>query len=501
MKNLYLLSLLLLLSVLGVSQDYQSIKSDADYFFSDGIHCKTISIDSIAIYNDSLTLYNYPVFSYDNETNCYTNNAPSWIGRKMTALPDGENIFFNMNGQFITIETLAGINETWTCFSFNSGSFIMAKVESHEQMEFLGFTDNVKTITFQAMDELANPIAHEVNDMYLLLSQNYGFIRTINFNLFPDLYDYFHEEACHEYELCGISEPETGIMNLTAEKIYDFEIGDEYHYHQFSSSWVYSSYSIDQKYINQVINKELIGDDKVKYTFKRCAQIHQVFGEPAPFDTLIFVDDTTSFTYYIGNFTEEFNPDILPGQVMAVGNPDFFQYYWFDQDVNTELNKLQKTHFKDYYSVPPHTCIEEAIIEVVVNDYYIEGLGGPYWEYEDFWQQYFKRVTYFKKGNEVWGEPFICDSLLVSVTGLKANDPAISVAPNPMQQWTKISIDNPESKMIKIALYNAMGKLAGEWFFNANELIIKRNNLRRGMYFYKISDDGGVLKVGKIVID
>ncbi len=58
-----------------------------------------------------------------------------------------------------------------------------------QSMEFLGITDMVKKITFQAKDVNGSSISHSVNNMYLLLSENYGLIRTINFKVFPDFFD------------------------------------------------------------------------------------------------------------------------------------------------------------------------------------------------------------------------------------------------------------------------------------------------------------------------
>jgi hypothetical protein len=113
---------------------------------------------------------------------------------------------------------------------------------------------------------------------------------------------------------------------------------------------------------------------------------------------------------------------------------------------------------------------------------------------------YHAGLVYYKKGDETWGTPFNCDSLL---TGFHQTfiDTKTLIYPNPLHDFTRLSIDNPKNKEYQFQLFNSMGMLIRKYHFQTNDLMIPRENLGNGIYFYLLSDDGQFKCGGKLIVE
>ena len=87
MKKGIFFSLIFLAGFTVFSQDYQCIRDNATYFYSDGNNIKAIKIDSVVSTNEGLVYYNYPAMTPENgDKYCYSRFGPSWIGRKVCGM-------------------------------------------------------------------------------------------------------------------------------------------------------------------------------------------------------------------------------------------------------------------------------------------------------------------------------------------------------------------------------------------------------------------------------
>ncbi|MEZ5082103.1 MAG: T9SS type A sorting domain-containing protein [Bacteroidales bacterium] len=502
MKRTIFITCLAIFFVNVSSQNFECIKTDAVYYFTDvdlsftGEHqYKAIRIDSTAINSDTTTYFQFPVIGIENwQWDCYSGNWPSWIGKNIDVKADGTTIFYNLENAPVTIKPQMDTGTEWYCLTFYTGSIIKAHVVSIEEMTFLGITEMVKKIGFQAYNGMGEPMIHPVNYMYLLVSQNHGLIRSINFKVFPDLIDNFWGDECHEYEICGISEPEIGIQNLTIDRIYDFEVGDEFHIYEYS--WEGTSAN-NFKYIKTVIGKEVINDE-ITYTYSRCGR-KQIYENVPNFDTVLLIQDTimeTILPYYPGH--EALNQ--LPDQYLSSGDTTYLEYAWGRQFLEAEYNKTGKLLVEGYFSYYPHDCIEEFITgeSIFWDEYYYEGLGGPYWDQTVYWSS--KRdLVYYKKDNETWGEPYNCDSLLVSQSEISLDELSITIAPNPMKDYTRITIYNPGQQKTTIALYTIMGQIAKEE--RSTEMEIKKGEIQPGIYLIRVFESDRLVGTKKLVVE
>ena len=490
------------------SQDYQCIKDDADYYFQRGSQITAIRIDSILSNNDSLLYYNFPSMVWNEEIDCFDRNGPSWIGRNISVKPYGDNVFYNMNDIPITIMTLATPGDFWVCYNFENSDYIKATIAETQEMEFLELTDTVKTITFQAFNSNGTTLSHPINDKYIQLSKNYGLVRTINFNLFPDLVDGLpYGGTCGEYTLSGISNPIAGMQNLVLSTIFDFDIGDEVHTHWQHYYW--DGYDEKNRYLkNYILDKQYnTTNDTVIYSIYRCGYMkHEYFTGNGWNTDYTYYEDTLETAYYIGN---NGTIDALPGSVVThETSPDYWQYSSISCKNFESTNRIMKKDLQGFFSFFPHECIyvlESKGVKDLGNDYnyYIEGVGGPYYYHFQVYDQGTEfDPVYYKKGNEEWGIPlaFDCDGYYTSIDQESKPMNLVEIAPNPMSEWTKIKINNSEKSKYTLLLFNTFGQKIKEFQFIGTEFILKRNGLKSGIYFYNIYNNEDFRTSGKLIV-
>jgi hypothetical protein len=83
----------------------------------------------------------------------------------------------------------------------------------------------------------------------------------------------------------------------------------------------------------------------------------------------------------------------------------------------------------------------------------------------------------------------------------------IKIMPNPMHDMAVFEMNYPQSYQqavnnfkVNLVLYNALGQAVLSRNFIDEKLILERNNLPQGCYFYKINTENGLLTQGKLVI-
>lgn len=499
MKKGVFFLLTLLTGFTTFSQDYQCIKADAVYLFDNYYTTRAIAIDSVQDHPGYQSFYNFHVIGEDDYSwpECLSKEWPSWIGPKTDIYTNGDHFFFNYLLEPILIKTSGNAGDSWVSYNFSDGRLIESTIFQKALTEFLGITDSVKKISFQAKDQNGIPISHSINNKQIWISKNHGLVKALNFKLFPDLNDIL-DYGVEELILRGISNPETGIQNLTAREIFDFDINDEFH--NWVNFWTSSSIT-DYKTIMTVIGKEWLSEDIVMYTKKRCGR--KLYYVNMIADTTYYYDDTITETIDFNNITS-MSLDALSESYTESGDSLYKDYQVTYQDFYEDFGRRTKNTYGGYFSEYPHDCIQEIITKKSANikDYgflygYADGLGGPY--YQDDWGMYHSGLVYYKKGDENWGTPFNCDSLL---TGYFENpeDLRANLYPNPFHDFTRLSIDNPENKDYQFQLFNSMGVLVRESHFQTNDLIIPRENLGNGIYFYLLSTDGQFKCGGKLIV-
>lgn len=185
--------LLLTLSMQSQAQDWQSVQLyDTTLFHTvaSGVdshwnnYLRGISTDSVNINFSFTKLHFYPSLRPDKNGLYDSTTKDTWLGPHLTRLPNGDEIFFNVNRDTLLIKTKAVLNDTWTFCSDSTGLRYEATVSSLGTQIVDGILDSTKTIDLQAYQG-ATPVSSALNSLKIILSKNHGFLEIFEFYSFP----------------------------------------------------------------------------------------------------------------------------------------------------------------------------------------------------------------------------------------------------------------------------------------------------------------------------
>lgn len=480
MKKLTIFILFIFIfSFISFAQNYQTITSNRiSYFLNHYESIICFRIDSTEYSTDSIF---YPFSNIEElDYDCFTPYGASWIGKKVIIKKNGDNIFFNKNLDSVIIKTKAALNETWTVFFIPDSVKIIAEVTKHDTMSFLGLIDSVKTISFQVYDKNNTIINHNLNAKQLQISKSYGFVKIFNFVRFNDPYELY------EYELVGINNPKAGVQNLTMFDAFDFQVGDEIHIFNSYSYWIGFSNSGEKKEIYKYLQRDNFPDSIVYVYSLKKNELKRVDGEIISFE---YIYDTIKKTIKPDNEFDRY----LPGELIITSyDASYFTMGYFN-------NILSKTYPSVYNKIQQleDSCWRELVADgCFFTPYYLKGLGGPY----DYCQNgpiySDERVlVYYKKGESTWGTP-----LVVSDIPEKNIANNINVFPNPAREYIRIQMEDISGSIV-FELMSTDGRIVLSKTLHPGSSQIGTENLKPGIYFYRIINNNGVMKTSKIVVE
>lgn len=469
-----LLPLLLLLPALLFAQDYQTVRSDFIHFFLDeNGNDHGLEIDSVEVNGNDSVFYNYSTLRFPDYA-VIDAFVPSWVGGGVIIKSNGDNYFFNVDLDSILIKTQALLNESWPVLHLDGSAFIQGEVTAHQPESVLGITDSVKTISLQALDNLSNPINHPINGSTLKLSKSRGLTQGLDFHYFPN--------DTTEISLVGSENPSAGLHRFPRSLIYDYQIGDEFHYEGHESFWFGNP---DQhKRIIRVIDIQNVGDSRTAqfevYWWKQTAPGSVTTG---------FRLDTVDYDGLSQNLAEA-----MPGEAEQMfdttnlwGSLDLVEYGHHQSGLHAVqlpdfIEALQWEPDTNGYWVPAQTISGYHHYE----SYFAVGLGRTYqriylWDGLNDYADIEESLVYFKKGIEEWGTPFTMSEIQTVDSQVK-ND--LLIFPNPIrsgqtlnlgQTWESIQVLNLSGQIILSA------KQVGQ---------LDTSELNPGIYFLNLEKNG-----------
>lgn len=477
--------------------NYQTVYSHRTALFSD-INKNLIGmrIDSLSTSGQDSVFYPLKnIQPYDSI--CFNPYGASWLGPTII-IKQGWNYYFNQNNDTIRIKTDAKLNERWTVYS--DPNIIMAvfgTVQKIEAVNFLGVTDTIKTIVFNTViatssitAKAKSLISADFDGKTIQISKNYGLIKSFNFNVFP----YLNENTksvmgnWNQYILVGLTNPTLGVQNLTWFDVFDFQPGDEIH-----SKYFY--------YIAQAGPET----ERVKYTILKYLS-RQNYN-----DSIVYsVDATTTDSSFYGNSvtSHAYSSGIYKTTINRNQPFDLLPYESFVRSnyIGKAAMNINSIPCKSLSQVAPYNSIKNCWTNWVNYnddacnftgpDKYYKGLGGPYfsstsgcWSIENSGEE--NKLVYYKKGSTTWGVP-----LVISGFNQPKVESNIAVLPNPATD--KISINNLTEPCM-LELLDLKGSVMLRTTVNASENTLNVSQYDKGLYLYRISANGALLKAGKIV--
>jgi hypothetical protein len=486
MKRIGLLLSAMIISILSLdAQNWQTVRSgrvalfsnDPGYVQSIRIHYKAFSVDSTLISMHIIQQYN---------SNCFSPYGDSWIGEKVIIQNDGTNLFFNNSKDTIRFKTKAGVNDSWTSFERKDSIKIIAQIKSADTLTILGMKDSVKTIGFQVFDKNGIVPRHYLNDKTLILSKKYGFIKMMNFRVFPEEPATPSFEILMVYHLIGLTNPDLGVQNLTRLRVYDFNPGDELH---TLYEW------------SECCNK---GDStriktKLKYPERKGAKdsvVYSVAREQSIYKT-IGLKDSISYVYVNDTIRQVYEPDPefdkLPGEPIITDNTAF-DYTMVNEIPLSKrdysiMNRIIRNDNMCWFRLAGEACFAIPT--------YLKGLGGPYFSCtnpEGAGGGEKSELVYYKKGSTTWGTPLI-------ITGVKnlEKENQVKVFPNPAADFVTIENRTGKTEKYIISLMDMQGR---EVFKNETSILntykMDLSSLKEGAYLLKLQN--GEKLFSKVII-
>lgn len=481
MKHILCLLILCAPAILP-AQNYQNICTPGISFYKNSAgSIRAFRLDStdIALPPDTM-FYSFRSIR-DTMGVCLDTTGGSFLGLMITKKPSGVFQFINKYNELIIIHTTEGVGFSWELIALAAGAYIEASINALVTDIILGTIDSVKVIELQAKDNTGTPIPHILNGQQIKLSKHCGLVCMLEVYSIPYISEF--------YSLLGKTSPSIGMQNITWNEVYDYSIGDVFHY---SAYQVTMGVTVTYKIIKTVLNKEEIPDsNKVIYTFETCQKM--VVGGPPPntfysydtvSETIIFQSDTS----YINEMPQEFIRT-------SESPPQYARVY-------PEFNGRQ-THQNIYgigFGAPP-PCWHPPF-EYSSSRSYTTGLGRTRYSTSEQFEQYSIQLVYFKKGTEIWGTPVStnCNTLVSAELQQNINETQVSIYPNPANDKITIQISgNMMSSPMEFRLMDLLGKEVYRMEIPLSRYAIILPPLPSGLYVWQLTGEPS-RTTGKLIL-
>lgn len=469
---------LLIISFLGFAngQDFQAIYPNSIAHF--GEHNYPLQIVNTTQNGDTIFYHGFSMIrSVQYQLKL---NGNHWTGEKIGVLPEGNYIFYNKNHQEIRIKSQANLEDTWRVFDFENGNYVVAQVSQWQPEDFIGITEDVKTISLQLRNADGENIESPLNDMSLKISENHGFVKLLNFYEFPftentySLYP-FQEEM----DLVGFDE--LGYQPFGAKEIFGFEVGDVFH--QYEYFWEFDSSEaigqLEKKDIKTILGKEIQTDENmITYEIENCGYLIINYQDESEWNGTITVTydfnlpEFQQLSQY--NFKPYYNPDTEKYVVTyAKGNNKRILYEFTGSEENLDT---------EYYNEPFFSGENDP------NQYenlYIKQLGGPFHSHLLMCCIDENHLQYYSVEGETYGSPFDFNCSGNSATqDVSSLFNPVKIYPNPARDVLNIKAQGvyPES----FTIYNMSGKVIKNFLNDENMNQINIADIPNGTYLLQI---------------
>ncbi len=479
-----LLFLLFVVPVVLTAQYYQNICSPGITFYRNNSGTiLAFRLDSTDVsQNPDTVFYSYRAIREPQGGDCYDTTSGCFLGLMVTKKPSGVFQFYNKDNAQITLHTTEGLGYSWTFFSYPSGDYIEASIVSLNTDTILGIVDSVKVIEFQAKDNTGNNIAHILNAQQIKLSKHYGLTRMLDIYSIPTVSVF--------YTLLGKTSPPVGIQNITWNEVYNYSVGDVFHFH---GSQYTSGVYVDIKVIWTILDKVEIPDsNRIIYTIEWCQK--KKASVPPPnvifaFDTITQTVNFQSDTSYILELPLEF---IRLNEATRIYSRVFSEF---------NGRQTHKTFDGIYYgSSPP--CWNPPF-EYASSQSFTPGLGRTRYSSSEVFESYSIQLIYFKKGSEEWGNPVAtsCNILVSDELQNLSHEFRMAIYPNPVRDRIIIQLDEFEQgSRLEFKLFDYVGKEVYQTMIRYGRVTLNRPPLPGGLYIWQVTGETGTA-TGRLVLE
>ena len=418
----------------------------------------------------------HPDFTGSLNRNCFGHLFDTaWCGYQIVTLAPMKYAFHHTFYEFEIDLSTRNTNQDsigWLKAYGMSYTLLSEFIGKSHQTLFNNQMDSVLTFKITALD--SNGVTHFANH-YFEVSKNSGLVSI------PLLYnsDQYYAPTYNSSNAFT----RTSFTPLTNGDIYDFQLGDIFHYY-------HGSYTIDQPwnrnrtYSNlSIIGKNQINPDSVLYTVNRVYNKFVLNTQTLPYymEEVIY-RDTVKLGY--GRLNEPitgeltFQSDTMPHLTYK----GYTTSYWLSEKFKSSLDTSLKRAglFTSSNQFPANgSCILMPFEPSPKEALYLSGLGRVRYYDVNFPQVNEQSLIYFKSSTgQTWGKPYN-----ISIEELTQQSP-LKIYPNPTTNNLNIELPD-EILSMKIAVIDQLGRKLMEQSISQEHQTISVENLTTGTYFIK----------------
>jgi len=455
-KNYLFLSLLFSAPFISAQSDWQLFRPEVQYLFDyESASYLESPLLGVKIDAEPCTQM-YPALRFRGEFEC-NEIAASFLGYEVCQTQEEARLRVR-DGEYVTIRTTTAVGEVWPAYAFN-GDTVWAEVVSIQDMDFLGLTDDVKSIYFYRQESGGAQEFIPAENHPILVSRQYGLISSFWFRDFPN----YSSEAPSEstlMPLSGLSEPEVGLQNPGWEDVFSFQTGDELHVLSINQSIFYGSQGenlglvLEKEFLKMTITGVEIMTSPQQISFQFDAQRLKTKQVGAP-----------TSTYQV--FPVEIFSGVLDYQYAGLEYLDFQPGALLIETQGDDTTRIRTVFlggaFGCYKSakglgIPLSNngdCDYQPIIDSGPGHFYRDGLAGPYYYEQGFGGASTRDVAYFRRGDSECGTPFDFDQ--ITSTSETPDTPAMTIGPNPTAGPLRVQL--PQGLVADLKLSDLHGRL------------------------------------------
>jgi hypothetical protein len=482
-KELTLVTFIVMLCSINLNaQNYNPIVNGNTSIFGiefDGDY--TLHVDSVNT-DPKGTAYHFSKTWSEKTGACNTYYKCLWTGPKCIVSPN-TCYFFNQNNDTITFMPSASLNSKWIVYRYSDGRYIEGEITDKTK----NGGDSLSTIKLQCKNINGSDIGYSTSTptgYTYLFSKNSGIIQLTNFDTFPN--------DLSRYTLAGMTNNETfGYSLMTPRTIFNFDIGDEFHYQK-----IYSNPPLSYTRTNTI--RKVIGmsgsvnSDEVTYTFQQRQEQRreQPIGSE---EIMTYSTDTISETHYLNL------PVYYLGQAITEDDPLSFYFGMSTVEQFRQLNNPYPVQLIAQYDGIIHTddCWNFQVITGSTTMSFLNNCGlfyriGPE---ENGIGEDREDLVYCKTNNIQFGSP------LVLSTYSKGSDSNVSLFPNPLKQGEQLHVSTAAFHTVQVMVYNVTGnKVLESMSLNTGIQTIDVSKLPPGLYTVQLVNEKNEYVTSKLII-
>lgn len=486
MRKLVSLFLFLVFTIIAFGQDYSLFQTNDTNSYKvprmiiypeTEVQVNSLAVDSVILVNEVEKLM-FPRYMNRSHFSSCNRVAPSFFGESLNRDTSGVEFLINRKKDTLWFkQRVVSADSSWVLYQLDSLMSLKATQLADTIFELPFGLDSIKRFELN-LYEGQNKRSDNLNGLIVSISKSHGVVNGLDF------FNLNYEESLRKITFSEVQfvgkRGEGGVFSATRGEIFDFNIGDEFHYDYYygypgghlartTKSWTNDIYIVKEverqaNYVSYTFDKTRIGE----YSYVDFdAKPNPIWTEPE------FISEKSVIKVTYDKLSELYSG--LAGTISKESSSGETEFYLpIVKEGQHFLHKYSET-----YKFINDSCLGLALeFGPNLHEYAAPGLG--YWYDNDSGGSlsgYLKRrkwLIYYKKGNKEWGTP-------ASIARANKQQEVFKIFPNP----TAGVIHIPQNFKGDLSLFELSGREVLQSNINGNNVDL--SELPNGLYILQLN--------------